>query len=90
VHLHPSGVPGSSTLAADLPVEEGVECFDVVDQLAKVLKAEGDDRPIGVLRAHVLSMLIRRPADNGRPTVSANLTVTAALAALAALEANST
>src|SRR3712207_6617248 len=82
VHLHPSPTDGRSTLAADLPTEEAVECYDLVDQLAKMLKAEGDDRPIGALRAHVLSLLIRRPADNGLPPVSANITVTAALDAL--------
>jgi hypothetical protein len=55
----------------------------VVDQLAAMLKTDGDDRPIGALRAHVLSLLVRRPADNGLPPVSANVTITAALDALA-------
>jgi hypothetical protein len=81
VHLYPSA-DGRSTLAADLPTDEAVECFDVVDQLARMLKADGDGRPIGVLRAHVLSLLIRRPADSGLPGVSATVTVTAALDAL--------
>jgi hypothetical protein len=83
VHLYPSATDGRSTLAADLPTDEATECFDVVDQLARMLKADGDDRPIGVLRAHVLSLLVRRPADNGLPPVCANLTVTADLASLA-------
>jgi hypothetical protein len=82
VHVYPSGIEGRSTLAANLPAEESVECFDVVDQLAKMLKADGDDRPIGTIRAHVLSLLIRRPADNGLPPVHANVTITAALDAL--------
>jgi len=82
VHVYPSGIEGRSTLAADLPVEESVECFDVVDQLAKMAKADGDDRPIGAIRAHVLSLLIRRPADSGLPDVRANVTITAALTAL--------
>src|SRR3954469_23846746 len=82
VTVYPSAADGRSTLAADLPTDEAVECFDLVDQLAKMLKAEGDDRPIGALRAHVLSLLVRRPADNGLPEVCANVTVTADLEAL--------
>jgi hypothetical protein len=84
VHLYPSPTDGRSTLAADLPTDEAVECFDVVDQIAKMLKADGDDRPIGALRAHVLSMLLRCPGDSGLPDVCANLTVTADLASLLA------
>lgn len=82
VHLHPSATDGRATLAADLPGEEAVECYDVVDQLAGMLQAAGDDRPIGALRAHVLSLLVRRPADHGLPDVRADLTITADLAAL--------
>ena len=82
VHLYPSATDGRATLAADLPADEAVECFDVVDQLATMLKADGDDRPIGAIRASVLSLLIRRPADHGLPPVVANLTVMASLGAL--------
>ncbi len=83
VHVYPNATDGRSTIAADLPTDEAVECFDVVDQLAKMLKADGDPRRIGALRAHVLSLLIRRPADSGLPGVTANLTVTADLDGLA-------
>jgi hypothetical protein len=82
VHVYPGPVEGRSTLAADLPTDEAVECHDIVDQLAKMLRADGDSRRIGALRAHVLSLLIRRPADSGLPPVTANLTVTAGLDAL--------
>jgi hypothetical protein len=82
VHVYPSPTDGRSTLAADLATDEAVECFDVVDQLATMLKADGDPRRIGELRAHVLSLLIRRPADNGLPAVSANVTITADVDAL--------
>jgi hypothetical protein len=85
VHLYPSPTDGRSTLAADLPTDEAVECYDLVDQLAQMLKADGDNRPIGALRAHVLSLLIRRPADSGLPLVCANVTITADLASLAGL-----
>jgi hypothetical protein len=83
VHVQPSPTDGRATLTADLPTDEAVECLDLVDQLAAMLKADGDTRPIGALRAHVLSLLIRRPADNGLPPVTAHLTVTADLLALA-------
>src|SRR4051794_28183177 len=82
VRVHPSPTDGRTTLAADLPTDEAVECLDVIDQLARMLKADGDPRRIGQLRAHVLSTLIRRPADTGLSAVRANLTVTAELAAL--------
>ena len=82
VHLYPSATDGRTTLAADLPTDEAVECHDLVDQLASMLKADGDDRPIGALRAHVLSTLIRRPADSGLPPVAADVRVTADLGAL--------
>jgi hypothetical protein len=38
--------------------------------------------PIGQLRAEACSLLLRRPADSGLPTGTANVTVTAALNAL--------
>ncbi|MFQ1002718.1 DUF222 domain-containing protein [Modestobacter sp. SSW1-42] len=82
VHLHPSGVAGRATLAVDLPTDEAAECLDLIDQLARMLKADGDPRPIGQLRACVHSALIRRPADNGLPLVAANLRITASLDSL--------
>ncbi|MGY1855037.1 DUF222 domain-containing protein [Modestobacter sp. SYSU DS0290] len=82
VHLYPSACDGRAVLAADLPTDEAAECADLIDQLARMLKADGDQRPIGQLRTHVLSALVRRPADHGLPTVAANVTVTAALEAL--------
>ena len=82
VHLYPSGVEGRATLAVDLPTDEAAECHDLIDQLARMLKADGDPRPIGQLRAHVHSMLIRRPADNGLPVTAADLWITASLDSL--------
>ena len=83
VHVHPTGIEGRATLAVDLPTDEAVECYDLVDQLARMLKADGDARPIGVLRAHVHSALIRRPADNGLPMIAADVRITAGLDSLA-------
>ncbi|MGY1857665.1 DUF222 domain-containing protein [Modestobacter sp. SYSU DS0290] len=82
VRVYPSPSDGRSVLAADLPADEAAECSDLIDQLARMLEADGDERPIGQLRTQVLSALIRRPADNGLPAVAARLTVTAALDAL--------
>jgi hypothetical protein len=83
VRTYPSHLDGMATLTAELPVEEAAACSRLVDQLARMLTADGDPRPIGALRAAVLSMLIRRPADSGLPGVTIALTVTAALDALA-------
>jgi hypothetical protein len=83
VRSHPSHLEGMSTLAADLPTPVSAECLDVVDRLAAMLKTDGDPRPIGELRAVVLADLIRRPWDTSRTPVTAQLTITAALDALA-------
>jgi hypothetical protein len=83
VRSYPSPLEGMSTLAADLPTPTSAECYDVVDQLAAMLKADGDPRPIGELRAAVLADLIRRPWDTRLRAVTARLQVTAPLASLA-------
>jgi hypothetical protein len=82
VRSYPSHLEGMATLAADLPADEAAEGYDLIDQLARMAKADGDPRPIGQIRAEVFSLLIRRPADHGLPRRTANLTVTAALDAL--------
>ena len=70
---------GMATLAGDMTAEEAAACFDLIDQLATMAKADGDTRPIGQIRASIHSMLILRPADSGLPGVTVNLAVTAAL-----------
>jgi hypothetical protein len=82
VRTYPSPLEGMTTLAAELPADEAAEVYDLIDQLAQMAKADGDDRPIGQLRAEVCSLLLRRPADSGLPPVTANVTVSAALDAL--------
>ncbi|SDN39792.1 HNH endonuclease signature motif containing protein [Geodermatophilus sp. DSM 45219] len=82
VRVYPASREGMATLAAELPAEEAAEGFDLIDQLARMVKADGDPRPIGQLRAEVFSRLIRRPADPGLPAATAHVTVTAALDAL--------
>ena len=82
VRSYPSPLEGMSTLAADLPAHVSAECLDVLDQLAGMLKADGDARPIGELRAMVLADLVRRPWDTRIPAVAARLQITAAVPSL--------
>ncbi|RBY89046.1 HNH endonuclease [Blastococcus sp. TBT05-19] len=82
VRSYPSHLEGMATLAAELPADEAAEGMDLIDQLARMAKADGDPRPIGQIRSEVFSLLIRRPADRLLPGVTANVTVTAALDAL--------
>jgi uncharacterized protein DUF222 len=83
VRRYPSPREGMTTLAADLPADEAAACYAVVDALAVLAKQEGDSRPIGQLRAAMLSALIRQPGDPARPAVTAVLHVSASLATLA-------
>ncbi|PRY50095.1 hypothetical protein LY71_104131 [Geodermatophilus tzadiensis] len=82
VRVHPSAREGMSTLAADLPAPVAAACSDLVDQLAVLLRKDGDGRPIGQLRAAVLADLIQRPWDDSRPPVTAHLQLIATLSAL--------
>jgi len=81
VFLQP-GPDGRATLGADLDADEAAEAYAVLDELAKMAKADGDDRPIGQLRAELFSLLLRRPGGHGQPGVAAHLTVTATLDSL--------
>ena len=73
---------GMATLAGDMSADEAAACYDVIDRLATMAKADGDPRPIGQVRASIHSMLILRPADHGLPSVTVNLSVAAALEGL--------
>ncbi len=70
---------GMATLTGEMTVDEAAACYAVIDQLAAMAKADGDERPIGQIRSAIMSMLILRPADHGLGGVSVQLTVTAAL-----------
>ncbi|RZU32523.1 HNH endonuclease signature motif containing protein [Blastococcus saxobsidens] len=74
---------GMSQLVIDLSVARAAACADAIDQYAQLLRADGDRRPIGVIRAAVAADLILRPWDTSRPPVTAQLTIHAPLAALA-------
>jgi hypothetical protein len=82
VFLQP-GSDGMATLGAELSADEAAEAYAVIDQLAKMAKADGDERPIAQLRTELFSLLLRRPGGHGQPGVAAQLTVTATLGSLA-------
>ena len=56
--------------------------YDMVDALARLRRADGDERPIGVLRAETATDLVLRPWDTTRPPVTAQLVVHASTRAL--------
>ncbi|MBA3368417.1 MAG: hypothetical protein H0T99_07085 [Geodermatophilaceae bacterium] len=62
-------------LTSDLPYPLAAACRDAVDTYARMMKKDGDERPIGQLRASVLSDLILRPWDTSRPAITANITL---------------
>jgi len=82
VFLQP-GPDGRATLGADLSADEAAEAYAVVDGLARLAKADGDERPVGQLRAELFSLLLRRPGGAGQPGVAARLVITATLDSLA-------
>ena len=70
---------GMAALTAEMSAEEAAACYAVIDQLAAMAKADGDERPIGQIRSAMHSMLVLRAADHGLGGVSVQLTVNAAL-----------
>ncbi|MGY1785754.1 DUF222 domain-containing protein [Geodermatophilus sp. SYSU D00698] len=82
VRLYDCAFDGMATLAADLPADVAATCHAFIDSLARMLKADGDPRPIGQLRTLVYADLLQRPGETGRPPVTAHLQVIATLAAL--------
>ena len=73
---------GMSQLIVDLSVAGAAACVDTISQYADLLRADGDERPIGVIRAAVAQDLILRPWDTSRPSVTAQLVIHAPLPAL--------
>ncbi|RBY89107.1 HNH endonuclease [Blastococcus sp. TBT05-19] len=70
---------GMATLGAELPADEAAEGYAMIDALARMAKADGDDRPIAQLRTELFSLLLRRPGGADQPPVAAHLTITATL-----------
>jgi hypothetical protein len=83
VRLYPTA-DGMAEFIAEMPAPLAAACWSTVDELAWMVKNDGDPRPIGQLRSGVLADLILRPWDTSGPTVTAHLTVVAPLSSLAA------
>jgi hypothetical protein len=81
VRLYPT-VPGMAEVAVELPAPVAAACWSTVDELAWMRRSDGDERPIGLLRALTFADLILRPWDVSRPAVTAVLSVTAPLPSL--------
>ncbi|MGY1815659.1 DUF222 domain-containing protein [Blastococcus sp. SYSU D00820] len=75
---------GMARLEVTGTAEQVAAMHATADQLARAAKADGHDRPIGVLRVAALHALITRPWDDTRPPVTAHITVLAPLPALQA------
>ena len=73
---------GISTLGIDGPTAQVLAAKHMIDSHARMLRADGDQRPMGVLRGQVALDFLLRPFDHRRPPVTAVLTVHAALPAL--------
>jgi hypothetical protein len=74
------GLPdGMAELTATLPAPAAAACREAVDGYARMAKADGDEKPIGQLRAEMLADLILRPWDASREPVTAHLRVIAPL-----------
>ncbi|MGY1741552.1 MULTISPECIES: DUF222 domain-containing protein [unclassified Blastococcus] len=73
---------GVSELVARMPAELATACRRTLDTDARSAKTDGDDRPLGVLRAGALADRILQPWDDRQPAVTAAITVDVPLAAL--------
>ncbi|MEU2347587.1 DUF222 domain-containing protein [Modestobacter sp. NPDC049651] len=82
VTLYPSALTGHTAIVIDLPSDQATIAFSFIDELAKTAKRDGDDRPIGVIRAEIAAALLLRPGTGGLVPVCAHLTVTVDLASL--------
>jgi hypothetical protein len=73
---------GMSELIAELPTPVAAACREAVDEYARMARADGDERPVGQLRAEIMADLILRPWDTTREPVTAHLQVLAPLPVL--------
>ncbi len=73
---------GVSELVVQGPTPAVHAAYDMVDALARLRRADGDDRPLGMLRAETLTDLVLRPWDTSRPPVTAHLVLHASIRSL--------
>jgi hypothetical protein len=74
---------GMSEVRSVMPSPEAAEVRAAADARARALKAAGDERPLGMLRALVMHELMTRPWQE-QPAVTAHVTVVASLDTLLA------
>ena len=82
--FHQPTSDGMADFIIRLPLWKSAACADVVRQYADMRRADGDTRPIGVIRAEVACDLVLRPWDTSRPPVTARLVIHAPMPALKA------
>jgi hypothetical protein len=70
---------GMAAVTVDMPAEQAAACTALIGTIAAMAKADGDERPIGQIRAEIATMLLMRPADSDQGGVTVHLTVTATL-----------
>jgi hypothetical protein len=81
VFYQPTG-DGMADFIVRTSLWKAAACVDVVRQYADMARADGDKRPIGVIRAEIAADLMLRPWDKSRSPVTARLDILAPLAAL--------
>lgn len=84
VVLRRSHLDGMSEVVTVVPQPVAAAMYGSVDTHARNAKADGDPRPIGVIRADVMANLTLRPWDDSRPPVTAEVRVLAPLNSLLA------
>jgi hypothetical protein len=73
---------GVSELVVQGPTPALHGAYDTVDALARMRRADGDTRPMGVLRAETATDLMLRPWDTSRPAITAQLVLHASAPSL--------
>jgi hypothetical protein len=82
VLLRRSHLDGMSELVSVVPQPVAAAMYGSVDAHARQAKVDGDTRPIGQIRAEVMTEMTLRPWDDSRPPVTAELRVVAPLNSL--------
>ncbi len=82
VFLRRSALEGMREFVTLVPQPVAAAMLSTVDACARQAKADGDLRPVGQIRAEVMTHLTLRPWDDSRPAVTAELRVLAPLNSL--------
>jgi hypothetical protein len=84
VRLRAADDDGMAEVIGTLPQPLAAAVVATVDAIARALKTQGDQRPLGQLRAAVLARLVLRPGADGLPAVRGRLHLLAPLRGLLA------